>query len=161
MKSFTQTWHLPFIGSRVDAHRCDYHTPRGTELRGGTNVRRRSNSLSTTISSEQNKIPKPPGEPGSQGQEDVDALTKTVRTEARRALDMTVSFRSQKQESIEKICDKMMGEDRWPQLKDYSDCWPVRSILKLALKYGAEASRRANTKDTIKRIRSALRDSEI
>ena len=46
--------------------------------------------------------------------------------------------------------------DRWPELDNYNAHWPVRSILKLALKYGAEASRRATTKDTNKRLRSAL-----
>lgn len=51
----------------------------------------------------------------------------------------------------------MSQEDRWPALKGYHDCWPVRSILKLTLKYGAEASRRANTKATNARLRAALR----
>lgn len=50
-------------------------------------------------------------------------------------------------------------DDRWPALEKYDDCWPVRSILKLALKYGAEASRRSNTKETANRLRSALRGS--
>jgi len=45
---------------------------------------------------------------------------------------------------------------RWPELDDYDGQWPARSILKLALKYGAEASRRATTKDSNKRFRFVL-----
>ena len=47
-------------------------------------------------------------------------------------------------------------KDCWPELDDYDAHWPVRSILKLALKYGAEALRRATTKDTNRRLRSVL-----
>lgn len=50
----------------------------------------------------------------------------------------------------------MMDNDHWPILEGYDDCWPVRSILKLALKYTAEASRRASTKDTARRVRVAF-----
>jgi len=38
-------------------------------------------------------------------------------------------------------------------LKDYDDCWPVRSMLKLAVKYGSEAARRANVRKEIEHIR--------
>lgn len=51
----------------------------------------------------------------------------------------------------------MMEEKYWPELKKYDDCWPVRSILKLALKYGAEAARRAQIKDQNKRFRAAAK----
>ncbi|KAF8809199.1 hypothetical protein BYT27DRAFT_7094651 [Phlegmacium glaucopus] len=118
-----------------------------------------------------NKIPKPPGEPGRPGsggfcvettlvdshqwtKEAVDDLSDAVRAEARRTLDMTVSFRSQEKKLIEKICEKMV--DRWPELDDYDGHWPVRSILKLVLKYGAEASRRATMKETNNCLRSAI-----
>ena len=47
-------------------------------------------------------------------------------------------------------------KDCWPELDDYDGQWPVCSILKLALKYGAEVSRRATTKDTHKCLRSVL-----
>lgn len=53
----------------------------------------------------------------------------------------------------------MMEEDYWPELKVYDNCWPVRSILKLALKYSTEASRRALAKDANQRMRAALRGS--
>lgn len=51
----------------------------------------------------------------------------------------------------------MMQDDRWPLLKNYDDCWPVRSILKLTLKYRAEASRRAAAKSAHARMRAILR----
>ncbi|KAF8880255.1 hypothetical protein BD779DRAFT_1473894 [Infundibulicybe gibba] len=118
-------------------------------------------------------IPKPPGEPGRPGsgghcvetaliegqnwpKQQVDKLTEAVRAEARRQLDMTVSFRNQNKAKIQKLCDNMMNGDKWPELKNYDDCWPVRSMLKLTLKYGAEASRRANSKELSKRVRAAL-----
>ena len=47
-------------------------------------------------------------------------------------------------------------KDRWPELDDYDAQWPVRSILKLVLKYGAEASCRATAKTTDRRLRSVL-----
>ena len=90
--------------------------------------------------------------------------------EVRRTLDMTVSFCSQEKELVDKICEKVhltlkgflsteqpcKMKDRWPELDDYNAQWPVRSILKLALKYGAEVSRRATTKDTNEHLRSVL-----
>lgn len=54
-----------------------------------------------------------------------------------------------------------MRDGFWPELKDYEDCWPVRSALKLALKYGAEASRRAATKDMNEKLRRALRNTSL
>lgn len=53
----------------------------------------------------------------------------------------------------------MMEDSHWPELKNYDNCWPVRSILKLALKYSTEASRRASTNDANRRMRAALRGS--
>jgi hypothetical protein len=55
--------------------------------------------------------------------------------------------------------EQMMENDRWPGLKDYENCWPVHSILKLALKYSTEASRRASAKEDIRRMRAAMRGS--
>lgn len=54
-----------------------------------------------------------------------------------------------------------MAQTRWPELKKYENCWPVHSILKLALKYSTEASRRANTKNANQRMRAALRGSSL
>lgn len=48
-------------------------------------------------------------------------------------------------------------EDTWPALKEYHDCWPIRSMLKLALKYAAEASRRVQTRENAARIAGILR----
>ena len=83
---------------------------------------------------------------------------------------MTVSFRSQEKKLVDKICKKVCltlkgflsteqpckMKDHWPELDDYDAQWPVCSILKLALKYGAEVSHRATTKDTSKRLHSVL-----
>ena len=90
--------------------------------------------------------------------------------EAHQTLDMTVSFRSQEKKLVDKICEKvclaLKGflsteqprkiKDRWLELDDYNAQWPVCSILKLALKYGAEASCCATTKDTNKHLHSVL-----
>ncbi|KAF8890596.1 hypothetical protein BD779DRAFT_1469127 [Infundibulicybe gibba] len=119
-------------------------------------------------------VPKPPGEPGRPGsggycvetvlvtnyqwtKDSVRELTEAVRAAARRELNLTKSFRSQNKAAIRAICDQMMQDDHWPLLKDYDDCWPVRSILKLNLKYRAEASRRATAKHANERLRAAMR----
>jgi hypothetical protein len=89
---------------------------------------------------------------------------------------MTMSYRGQTKQAIQKVCDAVSGatltfgrfthsyrtkpqmtaEGRWPALEGYDECWPVRSLLKLALKYGAEASRRATAVETGRRVRTAL-----
>lgn len=53
----------------------------------------------------------------------------------------------------------MMRDSRWSVLNDYEECWPVRSILKMTLKYSAEQSRRTRDKDAAIRVRNALRGS--
>jgi hypothetical protein len=53
----------------------------------------------------------------------------------------------------------MTDDSHWPELKNYEGCWPVHSILKLALKYSTEASRRASANDANQRMRAALRGS--
>lgn len=52
---------------------------------------------------------------------------------------------------------QMLHEDMFPELKDYCACWPVHSILKLALKYGSEAARRKRQGAGARRMRAALR----
>lgn len=51
----------------------------------------------------------------------------------------------------------MMKDSKWPRLKEYESCWPVQSILKLTLKYGAEAARRNACKGASRRLIAALR----
>lgn len=51
---------------------------------------------------------------------------------------------------------QMTEENKWPILDTYEDCWPVRSMLKLALKSSAEASRRAAIKNTNEHLRATL-----
>lgn len=102
-------------------------------------------------------------------------LQRAIKVEAEKMLDMTVSFRGQDQKKVDAICEKVssatiyvlvdnpnspgeMGtSDMFPQLAKYECCWPVRSILKLTLKYKAESSRRTATKDTNSRVRDVLR----
>ena len=87
-----------------------------------------------------------------------------------RTLDMTVSFFSQEKKLVDKICEKVCltlkgflsteqpckMKDRWPELDDYDAQWPVCSILKLALQYGAKALHHATVKDTNKHLHSVL-----
>ena len=51
----------------------------------------------------------------------------------------------------------MMEERNWPELKKYEECWPVCSILKLVLKYGAESTRRANAREGSRRLQRVLK----
>ena len=43
-----------------------------------------------------------------------------------------------------------MTED-WTFLAKYRDCWPVRDMLKMHLKYTSEASRRSKDKAVVER----------
>ncbi len=43
-----------------------------------------------------------------------------------------------------------------PDLVRYEGCWPVRSVLKIALKYKAAAFKRTEDKEASDRIRAAL-----
>ncbi|KAF8055444.1 hypothetical protein FPV67DRAFT_1664040 [Lyophyllum atratum] len=130
--------------------------PRGPRLRRGCN-----------------QIPKPAGEPGrpnsggfcveaallAEGwsKQSAQELREAVRTAAQDQLDLKVSYKSQHKPTLRKICAEMMGEKRWPVLKNYAGCWPVHSMLKLALKYFSEAARRNDYKESSQRLRAALR----
>ncbi|KAF8868606.1 hypothetical protein CPB84DRAFT_1857371 [Gymnopilus junonius] len=120
------------------------------------------------------KIPKPPGEPGRPGSggysidkvlvddynwtgEAVAPLTEAVHHEVRTNLNVTVSFQGQSKEKVAEICQKMQEPDKWLQLEKYEDCWPVISIIKLAIKYKAEATRRNQDKEVSRRIQDAAR----
>lgn len=48
-------------------------------------------------------------------------------------------------------------KDKWPLLDDYHGCWPVISVVKLALKYKSEAARRTKERTTHKRIQEMAR----
>ncbi|KAH9476360.1 hypothetical protein JR316_0000018 [Psilocybe cubensis] len=114
---------------------------------------------------------KPKGEPGRRGsggfniqtvlrddfhwsEEDIGDMVGYITREARRSLDMSKSYRSQKKEKIEAICQE--ATRRWPVLRDYDKCWPVHSVLKLKLKYRAEAHRRVEGRRESARVRAAL-----
>lgn len=53
--------------------------------------------------------------------------------------------------------DQMSSDCNWPALKTFANCWPVCGMLKLTVKYGVEASRRAGVRATNARLRAALR----
>jgi len=79
---------------------------------------------------------------------------------------MTRSFKYQDKGKVQEICDKVrfpyqsfytqlsdFGPDRqmqsrWPSLAMYESCWPVVIMVKLALKYTSEASKRQKDKET-------------
>ncbi|KAF8059012.1 hypothetical protein FPV67DRAFT_1450684 [Lyophyllum atratum] len=122
------------------------------------------------------KIMKPRGEPGRPNsggysveavlkaggwaRDDVEALMvgqEAVRDAAREKLDIKKSYRSQDKAALKSIGEDMAKDSKWPKLKDYENCWPVQSILKLTLKYNAEAARRSTCKDASQRLIAALR----
>ncbi|KAF8222692.1 hypothetical protein L208DRAFT_1320870, partial [Tricholoma matsutake] len=116
------------------------------------------------------KIPKPtrePGRPGSGGFCVEDSLVKThgwsedsqetIQVEARKELNTTISYCGHSKHTIQKICTKLYHH--WPELKNYEGCWPVHSILKLALKYSTEASRCTSANDANWWMCAALRGS--
>ncbi|KAH9474536.1 hypothetical protein JR316_0012998 [Psilocybe cubensis] len=67
--------------------------------------------------------------------DDVEDFLAFIRKEARRTLDMTLPYRSQDEEAIDRVCETAIKEEHWPTLSEYEDCWPVRTALKLILKY--------------------------
>ncbi len=131
----------------------------------------------------ENKISKPPGEPGrprSGGYklEDVlgwneatfDAVRVSIRLEnhihaynlqdhvhalAKKKLDMEKSYRYQSSDNIQTICK--MANDVYPILKDYKNFWPVLDILKLHLKYTSQSNRRLQS--AAKPVRILVADS--
>lgn len=75
---------------------------------------------------------------------------------------MTRSFKFQDKKKVQEICDKVCSryqtfrcslsdvnqmQSRWPSLATYESCWPVVSMVKLALKYTSEASKRQKDKE--------------
>ncbi|KAF9472478.1 hypothetical protein BDN70DRAFT_938156 [Pholiota conissans] len=117
-------------------------------------------------------ISKPQGEPGRPGsggfsledalehehnwsKTEVENLNKLVREVAEKSMNMTVTYKKQDKEKIQDICDKV--QEQIPHLAQYEECWPVRSVLKLVLKYRSESSRRAQIKADSERMRLAAR----
>jgi len=84
------------------------------------------------------------------GRQEVHDLKEAVQEAARKYLNMKNSHRRQSKAALKKICDQMMEDKMWSRLKEYEKCWPVRGILKLALKHGSEASRRGATKAMVR-----------
>ncbi|KAK0505492.1 hypothetical protein EDD18DRAFT_1098846 [Armillaria luteobubalina] len=95
-------------------------------------------------------IPKPPGEPGcpkSSGYNLEQALSwpdaiyqqNHVHREAHRRLETRKSFKNQKVEEIQAICDAAVNDHSI--LRVYENAWPVHDMLKLRLKYTSEKAR--------------------
>ncbi|KAH9476155.1 hypothetical protein JR316_0007504 [Psilocybe cubensis] len=122
-------------------------------------------------------IRKPPGEPGRPGSggfnledvlvgehdwalSDVETLQDWLRREATKTLRLDASYRSQNPRLIERICNKAMRPEHWPVLANYDNCWPVKSALKLILKYKSEASRRVEGRKMAVRVRKAINNQE-
>ncbi|PPQ95087.1 hypothetical protein CVT25_002829 [Psilocybe cyanescens] len=81
-------------------------------------------------------------------------LQAYIHREATRTLRLDTSYCSQNQTLINKICEMAMDADHWPVLTNYDNCWPVRSALKLILKYKSEALRQVEGK----RVAACIRD---
>lgn len=107
---------------------------------------------------------------------DLGVLQALVKKEASRNLDITQSYKSQRDSRVKRICEKVsfpgygrrfvvlivmqITEER-PDLGlgKFDNCWPIRDMLKLHLKYKSEASRRQKAQKAGKRIRKALESS--
>ncbi|KAJ8455667.1 hypothetical protein ONZ45_g18881 [Pleurotus djamor] len=108
------------------------------------------------------KIPKPSGEPGRRpetggwplkdqlvihqgwAEDDFSSIYAETKKAASAILDTTVSYHSQNSAAVTSICKKLV--EMWPMLSKYEDCWPVRSMLKVFLKYTSERARQMRGK---------------
>ncbi|KAG1739237.1 hypothetical protein EDD22DRAFT_731639, partial [Suillus occidentalis] len=103
-------------------------------------------STSITPLSEDSKIPKPPGEAGGSGRGRYilyDALNWSPKkyTEFKKFMYVVISddltttqcASAQSPAQLEVVRNKAI--DRFPDLEDYSDLWPVNDIITTRLKY--------------------------
>ncbi|KDQ25866.1 hypothetical protein PLEOSDRAFT_1085232 [Pleurotus ostreatus PC15] len=106
------------------------------------------------------KIPKPVGEPGRRPErggfplkqqlvsverweeKTYEEIQAAVRKAALATLNPSLSFKFQDKHRIDLICAKMVK--KWSFLDQYEDNWPVKSILKIVLKYTSERARKDN-----------------
>ncbi|KAF8505254.1 hypothetical protein BU17DRAFT_71476 [Hysterangium stoloniferum] len=94
-----------------------------------------------------NKIPKPQGEPGcpNSGGYSVESelcgwspdllenVTRFVKNKANDTLDTTKSYKKQKSADINAIC--ALAKKHYPVVNKYDNYWPIRDMIKLHLKY--------------------------
>ncbi|KAF9493510.1 hypothetical protein BDN71DRAFT_1432421 [Pleurotus eryngii] len=106
------------------------------------------------------KIPKPLGEPGRHPErggfplkeqlvsierweeKTYEEIQAAVRKAVLASLNPSLSFKFQDKHRIDLICAKMIK--KWSFLDQYEDNWPIKSILKIVLKYTSERARKDN-----------------
>ncbi|KAK0488160.1 hypothetical protein EDD18DRAFT_1110527 [Armillaria luteobubalina] len=124
------------------------------------------------VDDEVKTIPKPPGEPGrpkSGGYNLEQALSwpdaiyqqvvNHVHREAHRRLETRKSFKNQKAEEIQAICDAAVNDHSI--LRVYENAWPVRDMLKLRLKYTSEKAHRQRGKRMQQKLTRVVRDGSV
>ncbi|KAI6162922.1 hypothetical protein EDD17DRAFT_1756951 [Pisolithus thermaeus] len=107
---------------------------------------------SESVASE-DKIPKPPGEPGRPGRGGYTLETaldwnagvyakfkKHMHRLIEEHLDTTKCASAQNPALLKVICEKAM--DAFPDLENYSNCWPVTDMIMMRLKYTSSRARR-------------------
>ncbi|KAJ2924030.1 hypothetical protein H1R20_g13066, partial [Candolleomyces eurysporus] len=108
-------------------------------------------------------IAKPPGEPGRPNSggfgleqalgwpsRELKALSEWVGKQAEEKLDISQGFSGQDSDAIEDVC--ILAIARFPALRQYELCWPVRSILKLKLKATSEKARKSDVPTPARRL---------
>ncbi|KAI6103789.1 hypothetical protein EDD16DRAFT_1524991 [Pisolithus croceorrhizus] len=98
-------------------------------------------STSSTQSPEALKIPKPPGEPGCPGRGSY-TLETTLDWNQKVYSKFKVSHTclSAQDPALLKVIHQK-AVDKFPDLKDYSNCWPVNDIIMMQLKYMSSCAR--------------------
>ncbi|KAI6169926.1 hypothetical protein EDD17DRAFT_1502809 [Pisolithus thermaeus] len=111
-----------------------------------------SEDSSTESIASEDKIPKPPGEPGRPGHGGYTletALDWNGKTYAKfkkcmhrlieEHLDTTKCASAQNPMLLKVICEK--ATDAFPDLENYSDCWPATDMIMMCLKYTSSRAR--------------------
>ncbi|KAI6013800.1 hypothetical protein BKA83DRAFT_4499840 [Pisolithus microcarpus] len=112
-----------------------------------------SEDSSTESIASEDKIPKPPGEPGRPGRGGYTletALDWNGKTYAKfkkcmhrlieEHLDTTKCASAQNPTLLKVVCEK--ATDAFPDLENYSDCWPATDMIMMRLKYTSSRARR-------------------
>ncbi|KAI6095614.1 hypothetical protein EDD16DRAFT_1719419 [Pisolithus croceorrhizus] len=123
-------------------------------------------STSSTQSAEASKIPKPPGEPGRPGrggytletaldwnQKAYSKFKKHIHALIDEHLDTTKCLSAQDPALLRVVRQKAI--DKFPDLEDYSNCWPVNDMIMMRLKYTSSRARRQETEMTVSKKKKA------
>ncbi|KIJ65078.1 hypothetical protein HYDPIDRAFT_167379 [Hydnomerulius pinastri MD-312] len=111
------------------------------------------NESTASSDSEDSKIPKPPGEPGRPGrggytletalgwnQKSYSKFKNFMHSLIDEHLDVTKCASAQNTTLLKLVRDK--AADKFPDLDNYSNCWPVNDIIMMRLKYTSSRTRR-------------------